>query len=223
MPRTEPWRRLYASAPATSVLCLGMLFVYVVTAAQSLSLADNLYGSSLADAWVLSLPEMRESWFGPLRALTAAFLHIGPVHLAFNVLLLFLFGREVEQTYSSRVLLWVFVTSAVGASAFSVLVAPASQSAGASGAGYALMVLLVLISFQRGADLRAPIVLILANLVFSVIDPGVALWGHVGGLIFGSLLSLPLASRRPAVQRGGLIIVFLGAIGLLLWVVLGVH
>ncbi|AKK01922.1 rhomboid family intramembrane serine protease [Corynebacterium epidermidicanis] len=211
------FKRWYVQAPVTVLLCLAILLVYVVTALQSLSLADNLASSSLAQAWVLFLPDMGASWFGPLRALGTAFLHVGPTHLVLNVLLLFLFGREVEQTWGSKMMAMVFVTAAVGSSAFSVLMAPGSRSAGASGVGYALMILLVLIVARRGGDLRAPLVLIAVNVVFSLTMPNIALWGHVGGLLVGALQTAALSFRSGGARWGGIWAVLGLGIGLLMW------
>lgn len=207
-------RRWYGQAPATVLTCGFILAVYVVTAVQSRSLLDNLPGSALADAWVLYLPDMGATWAGPLRALGTTFLHIGPAHVLMNLLLLFLFGRELETVYGTAVFMAVYVISGIGASAFSLWQAPQQAAAGASGVGYALMALLVLIIAQRGGELRTPLVLIAMNLVFSLTTPDIALWGHVGGLVVGAVIALVLWLVPAGWPRWSAVLLLLGvAIG----------
>ncbi|MEJ5998012.1 rhomboid family intramembrane serine protease [Corynebacterium sp. H130] len=209
------WRQ----APVTVALCGLMILCYLITATQSLSLLDNLPESWLADHSVLYLPVMNEPW-GPMRAITAAFMHIGPAHLLLNLLLLFLLGREVEGSYGSRLYLLVWVVAAIGASTVSVWMDPLVATAGASGVGYALMVIFAFIVAKRGGDLRGPIVLILANIAYTFMTPTVSLWGHLGGLLAGLLLSLALLPRSRALW-----VVLVGAffIAGLLWRISSFH
>lgn len=185
------WRQ----APATVALCGLIIACYLITAAQSLSLVDNLSGSFLADHFVLYLPLMHSPW-GLLRAVGMAFLHVGPGHMLLNLMLLFLLGREVETAYGPRLYVLLWFASAVGASAVSVWLDPYVSVAGASGVAYSLMVLFAFLVAQRGGDLRAPVVLILANIAYTLMTPSVSLWGHMGGLCAGLLLSLALLARR---------------------------
>lgn len=206
------WRQ----APITVALCALMILMYLLTAAQSLSLSDNLSSSTIADYSILYLPVMNEPW-GPLRAITAAFMHLGPGHLVLNLMLLFLLGREIEHAYGSRLYTLLWLCGAVGASAVTVWMDPLAATAGASGVGYALMVIFAFVVAQRGGDLRAPVVLILANVAYTLMTPTVSLWGHLGGLLAGLLLSLVLLNRASMVRWisvSGLGVVFIIA---LLW------
>lgn len=189
------WRQ----APVTVALCVLMVLFYVATVAQSLSVVDNLSGSSLADRFILYLPAMSGP-FGPLRAVGSAFMHLGPGHLVLNLLLLFLLGREVETSYGARMYLLLWFASAVGASTVTVWMDPLAAVVGASGVAYALMVLFAFLVAQRGGDLRAPIVLILANVAYTLMTPAVSLWGHMGGLLAGLLLALALLTRDRRVR-----------------------
>ena len=85
-------RRLFRQAPATFTLCAANVVVYLLTAVQSLSFLHNLDESSLAQHWVLYLPDMVDSIVGPLRAVGATFLHDGPAHLLFNIVMIYLLG-----------------------------------------------------------------------------------------------------------------------------------
>ncbi|MHA2787596.1 rhomboid family intramembrane serine protease [Corynebacterium sp. S7] len=72
---------------------------------------------------------------------------------------------------------------------------PDTPTAGASGALYALMAVLIAVASRRSADLRAPLVLLVMNVLYTLISPGVSLWGHLGGLIAGALMAWPVTSR----------------------------
>lgn len=205
------WRQ----APVTLALCGLMILMYFATAAQSLSLMDNLSGSPLADACILYLPAMG-SPFGPLRGIGAAFMHIGPGHLVLNLVLLFLLGREVEGALGGRLYLFVWLAAAIGASAVTVWMDPLAATAGASGVGYALMVLFAFLVAQRGGDLRAPIVLILANVAYTLMTPSVSLWGHLGGLLAGLCLALALLARNSQLRWGFVVVILVVFIVVLL-------
>lgn len=206
------WRQ----APVTVFFCSLMIVAYVATALQSLSLMDNLSGSSLGNASLLYLPLMT-SPLGPLRALLAAFMHLGPAHLTLNLVLLFLLGREVEISYGSRLYLLVWIFAAIGASTVTVWMDPLASTVGASGVGYALMVLFLFVVRRRGGDLRGPLVLILANIMYTLITPTVSLWGHMGGLLAGLVLSFGLQFSSPAYRWVAISGIGLGFIVLLLW------
>ncbi|MEJ5928455.1 rhomboid family intramembrane serine protease [Corynebacterium sp. H128] len=209
-------QRWWQQAPATVAFCAAMILAYVATAIQSLSLVDNLSRSGIADASILYLPDMYDAW-GPMRALTSAFMHIGPGHLALNLVLLFLLGREIEQYAGRGLYILVWLTAAIGASTLTVWLDPINATAGASGVGYALMALLVGVVMQRGGDLRAPIVLIIVNIAFTVITPGISLWGHLGGLLAGFLLSVALLPRSRGWRACCISMVLIGYLVALFW------
>lgn len=214
-------RRWYREAPASSSLIVVMLAVFVMTAVQSRSVTGNLTASGLADLLILWLPPMLGSWLGEYRALTVAFLHIGPGHLLMNAILLYLLGRELETYLGWRQFLALFAFGAVGSSAFILGMSPDAATAGASGALYALMAVFIGLSVRRGADLRAPVAFLVFNLVYTLMTPGVSLWGHVGGAVVGGLITYPLMKTERAGVRwmvlGVSLALALIAVYLLVW------
>ncbi|HXM37780.1 MAG TPA: rhomboid family intramembrane serine protease [Gemmatimonadales bacterium] len=88
--------------------------------------------------------------FVPLHALerpwtfvTYMFLHAGVLHLAFNMLMLFVFGPSVEARMGGRVFLLYYLLSGIGGAAFSFLLTqwmPVALILGASGAILAVAV-----------------------------------------------------------------------------------
>lgn len=211
---TEWLRRWYRDVPATTTFTALAVLVWLVTAVQSRSLMANLSGSSLADAWILWGPAVLSSPLGPLRTIGAVFLHVDLSHLAINAFLLMLIGREVERYTGTALYAAAFFAGGIGASAAVLWMAPTTPTAGASGAIYALMVLLVGVALRRRADLRAPLILIAINLVYTFMSSSVSLWGHLGGLVFGLLMLGFVIHRSPRVRWAGVVAILAAAIAL---------
>ena len=142
-------RRLFRQAPATFTLCAANVVVYLLTAVQSLSFLHNLDESSLAQHWVLYLPNMVDSIVGPLRAVGATFLHDGPAHLLFNIVMIYLLGREVEKKIGHALFSTVYFAGGVSGSALSVWLDPQHAVVGASGSAYALMAVFAGLAAKR--------------------------------------------------------------------------
>jgi membrane associated rhomboid family serine protease len=160
--------------------------------------------------------------FGPLvadgdwwRLFTAAFLHYGPIHLAFNMLALWIFGSALEQVLGRGRFILLYVVSGLAGSAGALLFSPNAVTVGASGAIFGLMGAALVLERQRtyvfgGGALG----LIVVNLVFTFAIPGISIGGHLGGLVGGALgmLALSRFGRGHAIYgRPGL----LGVLGLI--------
>ena len=80
----------------------------------------------------------------PWTFLTYMFLHAGPLHLAFNLLALFMFGGSVEERIGSRTFIWFYLLCGMGGAALSFvlmqLVPIRLPIVGASGAIYGVLV-----------------------------------------------------------------------------------
>lgn len=146
-------------------------------------------------------------WGGePWRLLSAAFLHAGWLHLAWNVVFGLPACRLVERALGSSRLLLVWLASALGASSLSLL-GQDEVAAGASGALFGV-VGAILALHRRGlptwrAFLASGATLWLAGGVaaLSAIAPalGVRLdhLAHLGGLATGAAVAWLLSSPRP--------------------------
>ncbi|MFV0360611.1 rhomboid family intramembrane serine protease [Tropicimonas sp.] len=149
---------------------------------------------------------------------TSMFLHGGIMHLAGNMLFLYIFGDNMEDEMGHVGFLLFYLACGVGAGLVHVLLSPGSviPTVGASGAiagvlgGYVLLyprarvdVLLILVVYFRVFTAPAWIVLGIwfAMQVFGVLgsDPqagGVAYAAHAGGFLIGVLLTVPVWLRR---------------------------
>ena len=133
---------------------------------------------------------------GYLRALTAGFMHLDITHLFLNMFMLVLVGAEVERFLGSGPFVVAWVAGVLWASASVLAFSFTTPTAGASGALYMLMALLIAIAFRRSTDLRAPLALVAVNVAYTLLSPGVSLWGHLGGLAAGAVMAWPLTSEN---------------------------
>ncbi len=154
----------------------------------------------------------------PVSFLTSMFLHGGLMHLAGNMLFLWIFGDNLEDEMGHLNYLLFYLAGGVGAGIAQVVSEPASQipMVGASGAiaavmgGYLLMfprarvdVLVILIVIFRIIPIPAWLMLGLwfaLQIVSGASAPagvgGVAYWAHAGGFLVGVVLTLPVWARR---------------------------
>lgn len=214
----EILRRWYRDVPATTALIAANVLVWLITAVQSRSLMGNLSNSQLADDWLLWGPYVSQdgaSWF---RAIGSMFLHVGMGHLAINCFMLALIGREIERAIGSSLYVVVYFAGGIFAAGAVVWMDYGTPTAGASGALFALMVLLVGIFRRRGADLVAPLVLIGVNVAYTFISSSVSLWGHLGGLIAGALMLPFLFSSHRGIRWGGVLGVLVAGCALIVMV-----
>ncbi|GEL16409.1 rhomboid family intramembrane serine protease [Pseudonocardia asaccharolytica] len=181
--------------------------VFALTVLQSGSLSLNA-AAPLFRQWSLvpGLVAHGEWW----RVLTAGFLHYGPLHLVFNMLALWVIGKDIELVLGrGRFLAVYFIALLGGSAAVMLFYAPGAQVAGASGAVFGLMGGLAVVLRRLRVPAGQVIGLIVVNVVISVVLPGVSLIGHLGGLVVGAaataaLVYAPARNRVPA-QIGALV------------------
>ncbi|MFT4128008.1 MAG: rhomboid family intramembrane serine protease, partial [Gordonia sp. (in: high G+C Gram-positive bacteria)] len=121
------------------------------------------------------------------RLLTAGFLHYGVLHLAVNMISLYLLGRDLEKVLGTGRYLLVYLTALLGGSAaVMVFQADDTRSAGASGAIFGLMGAMLVVVLRLRMSATPVLTIIGVNLVMSFTLTGVSLPAHVGGLLFGA-------------------------------------
>ena len=186
-------------APVTMAFSLVMVIIWLATAAQAGSLANNA-DSSLGEQLLLYPQQLT-----PVSIVGNMFMHFGAAHLAMNTIMLLLLGREIEMSLRDP---WLYAA---------VFLVSGLVVAGVSGVLYSFMALLVGIAFRRRSDLRAPIILIAVNLAYSLLAPGISLWGHLGGLCAGVfLIPATIWPQRKVVQWIAVLTVGAAALGLTL-------
>ena len=130
----------------------------------------------------------------PLTLLSYQFLHGGFLHLAGNMLYLWIFANNVEEAMGhARFLLFYLATGVFAALAHALTdTASAAPLVGASGAIFGLFGVAFVFQRQTGIDpWRSGVgALIGINLVLTFAIPGISISGHIGGLVGGALAAL---------------------------------
>ena len=126
------------------------------------------------------------------RLFTANFLHIGVLHIAFNLYALYIVGTEVEVFYGPWRFLVIYLLSGVSG-AIASYAFTYGLSAGASTAVFGLIGTLVAFFTRNRAvfgemsrrRLTNLIVVIAINLFYGLSVSFIDIWGHIGGFIGG--------------------------------------
>jgi rhomboid protease GluP len=139
------------------------------------------------------------------RLFTPMFLHGSIYHIAFNMYALFYIGTTLERFYGRRRYLGLFILSGFAGNVISFMFSP-SQSLGSSTAIFGLLGAEGVFIYQNREffgniarrALSQVILIAVVNLVIGL-TPGIDNWGHIGGLIGGTLFAWfggPLLQRQ---------------------------
>ena len=217
--RSGSWRRWLQLAPVTLALLLGcvlgglVIWLDIAPLYQQLTLlpwvSDGL--SSLPGGQLSDTLGSGQWW----RLWTPIFLHFGAIHLVFNGLWLWEFGRRIEVLQGHRRLLLLVVFVALGSNLTQYLVTGPTLFGGMSGVvcglvGYCWGWSLV----RPGRDFGMPralyVVFLLMILAMWALGgvlmpfgfPAVADAAHIGGMVLGWLAGLALARWLPPSADG---------------------
>jgi membrane associated rhomboid family serine protease len=153
--------------------------------------------------------EQHQYW----RLVTSMFVHIGLLHLAFNMYALWIIGQQIEQLYgAARFVLLYFACGLVGSLAS--LFFSNAVSAGASGSIFGLFGVMAAFGFRYRKELpgglgneitRRVLPIIAINLIFGFSTKIVDNAAHLGGLLTGVALCLLIPYKRPE-EKGGAVV-----------------
>ncbi|WP_249978119.1 rhomboid family intramembrane serine protease [Vreelandella olivaria] len=140
------------------------------------------------------------------RLLSPAFLHFGWMHLIFNLMWVWYFGRQIEQLQGSRTMLLLLVVAGIGAN-LAQYVTGTVLFGGMSGVVYAMLAHVWLMSRRvPGSGFFVPqmlVVFMLGWMVFTMTDlagsvgfGNVANEAHLGGLLVGLVTGWYYSSKR---------------------------
>lgn len=160
-----------------------LLFVMMTISggSQNINVLFN-YGAKVNFAIILF-----NQWW---RLITPIFLHIGFAHLAFNLIIVYYLGSQLEMLFGHGKYAILYLLSGIMGNIFSFAF-NASVSAGASTAIFGLFVSTIVLSklyphqIQFQAIARQYGLLIGMNIIFGLLSSGVDNMGHIGGLIGG--------------------------------------
>lgn len=149
--------------------------------------------SSVVFAWGMSpsAVSLGGEWW---RLLTAAFLHGGLLHLAFNMYVLWVLGPTLESLFGHVRFTVLYLVSALAGSVASYTFGPFNTlSVGASGAIFGLMAALIVAGHHLRRDVTQVVFLMAINVVIGFLAPGIDWRAHLGGALSGVVVAGVLA------------------------------
>ncbi|WP_327036877.1 rhomboid family intramembrane serine protease [Microbacterium sp. CH12i] len=164
-------------------------------------------------------PNLNGGFFEPWRLLTAVFVHGSFIHLALNMLALWMLGQGLEPMLGRSRYLALYLISGLGGSVMVAVIAPTTATVGASGAIFGLMAALLIIGRHIGANVRGILIVLGINFAIGFFIGGIAWQAHLGGAIIGAVVAfIYMRTRRPN-QRSLQIILLAATVVLLIVVV----
>ena len=162
---------------------------------------EHLFGGSTTNLTLIRMGALRPDdvyageWW---RLLSCTFLHAGPVHIGFNVIVLLMLGNFLERLLGPGRFLVLYGASALGGAVASLLFLGERFSVGASGALWGLLAAEAALAYLRPDLLPAALVqtarkAAVTNLVINVANsfrPEVDMAAHFGGGAIGAALLL---------------------------------
>jgi membrane associated rhomboid family serine protease len=194
-------RRYFARGRGDSPLISVTTVLIAATVIVSISALFSVEGEGLFNLFALDKAAVAagEYW----RLWTVTLLHGSPLHLFFNMYALYLSGRIVERWYGSLPFLVFYLTCAAAGSIGSFVAGGDVPSVGASGAVFGLFGLLLSAGRlhhpvdRQGRALVSQIgMLIVINLIFGFVVPGIDNAAHLGGLVAGLWLGALIPPTR---------------------------
>ncbi|MDZ4827994.1 MAG: rhomboid family intramembrane serine protease [Actinomycetota bacterium] len=143
--------------------------------------------------------------FGPLVELgdwyrlgTNAIVHFGPIHLFFNMFILYQVGQVLEPGTGHLRFLLLYVVSVLGGAAGALVLDPTAFTGGASGGVFGVAAAAALALHRRGVPFMQTAFgpLIAINLFLSFVLPNVSIGGHIGGLLAGLIAAESMLQAR---------------------------
>ena len=177
-----------------------MITYFIIAVNVILFVVPFFFGQ--ADAMVETLcvhgPSVRAGQY--FRLIGGMFMHGSLFHLLFNCYALYVLGSQIESFLGKIKFTIIYLLGGLMGALFSIIFNGNVASVGASGAIFGLMGALVYFGYHYrvylGNVVRSQIIpLIVANLVFGFIMPGVDNAAHIGGLRGGTLVTIALGVK----------------------------
>lgn len=202
------WSRF---TPVCSAIIVGSAVMFLLGHGHYLPLV-----SSKPDAIALAHAGNPLALYGPLvqqgeywRMLTCVFEHGSPLHILFNMSVVWTLGFMLERAIGSWRFLGLSIVTALGASAFALFFDFDRPMVGASGMILGWAGAMLPIATEQG---RRQLGTWLVQVVIISLLPGVSWAGHLGGFLFGLPCGVALRMGRSVYARALPLILFITAV-----------
>ncbi|MFE6996385.1 rhomboid family intramembrane serine protease [Microbacterium sp. NPDC057659] len=180
--------------------------IMAVTSLVSLIAMIPGIGRQITNALLFSgvylYPSISPYPFEPWRLLTATLVHGGFIHLALNMLALWMIGRSLEPMLGRWRYLTLYLISGLGGSVAVACLDPTQATVGASGAIFGLMAALLIVGRHLGANVTGILVILVINFAYGFFVTGIAWQAHLGGMLVGALIAFIYTRTKRPKQRG---------------------
>lgn len=202
----------WQNAPVTAWLAGLTALAWALVAGLGLDAQAAVWGGFIPADLAYDLRVARApAWLTPL---TAAFVHAGLVHLAFNLIILVFCGRSVEAVIGSRGFLALYVVGAYAAAGAQWFADPLDfvPMVGASGAISAVLGAYAMLFGRNKVKVANPalalwlnalwllvawvVLQLIVGLTFATGGIQIAIAAHIGGFVVGLILAKPLLLMR---------------------------
>ncbi|GAB3486626.1 rhomboid family intramembrane serine protease [Amycolatopsis cihanbeyliensis] len=218
--RTIAGARPSSRAVVVPVLIALNVLVYLVTAVQAADPMGNHRSMLHQDGVLWPLAMIGESqWW---RLVTSGFLHYGLIHLAINMIALWILGRDLELLLGKLRFTALYLVSLLGGSVAVFLFDDLNKAtAGASGAIYGLLGAMLVAVIRLRINPTTVLAVLALNIIITFQIPGISLFGHLGGLVVGILAMIAMVYSperdRTRWQVGTLAVLTVAMIGLVVF------
>lgn len=196
-----------SGTPVTRTLLALNALVFLVMALSGVSILSPTIPELIAFGANYGPLTLSGQWY---RLLSSTFIHIGIIHLAFNMWCLLNLGLLAERIYGNGTFAAIYFFAGLGGSMVSVWWNPTIVSAGASGAIFGVAGALVAFFFLETHTMFGDVIVHVRksmlffvgfNLIFGFTASGIDNGAHLGGLLvgfgMGAILRRPLGPSRP--------------------------
>jgi membrane associated rhomboid family serine protease len=197
--RVIPARSLATRPLLTPLLVAANIAIFIADTASSRRLGNSLGELGIDGALYGPAVEAGDWW----RPITSGFLHIGLLHVGFNMFLLWQLGGLLEPAVKRWGFAALYVMSLLGGSFLVLVLDNDAVTVGASGAVFGLMAATFVAMRSRGINPFQTGIgpLILINLFLTFTISNISIGGHIGGLVAGGVGGLILWEWGPRLGR----------------------
>jgi membrane associated rhomboid family serine protease len=154
------------------------------------------------------------------RLFSYSVVHFGFLHIAFNMIVLYMVGKVFEPATGPARFATIYVVSVLAGAAGAIIATPHGLNGGASGGIFGVAAAATLVMHRRGVrfwDTGFGPLLVL-NLALNLFEPNISIGGHVGGIIAGALTAeLMMQARKaemPALGYVGAALIGVASVGI---------
>jgi membrane associated rhomboid family serine protease len=193
--RRESFKQYLTKFPVTTVIiAINVIYFILLHLFPSVNDGETIY------KWgAYYLPAVQEGEY--YRLIAPIFMQIGISHFIFNVFSLFMFVSVLEHLIGWGRFIIIYMVSGIAGYVTTYLFSASDLSLGASGAIFGVLGAFLYLSMKKSVMLdemsrKTIIPILILNLIFTFIDPGISITGHIGGFVVGYALSALLRIER---------------------------